>query len=168
MESIGIGDHDRDGLRGNSMLGTRRWLAGALLAGGALLAACSGGSDAAATHEEPATVEDVAGQADIKLVTLTDEAVKHIGLETATVTDGTDAGGNAQKVIPFAALIYAPDGTTFVYTSAAGNKFMRAPVTVTRIAGEQVSLSDGPPTGTAIVTVGAAELLGTERGVGED
>jgi hypothetical protein len=144
-------------------------MAGALLAGGVILTACSGGGGSAAPEPEgPANVEDIAGQTDIKLVTLTDEAAKRIGIETSVVRDQpAAAGGAAQKVVPFASLIYDPEGATFVYTSPKPNTFVRAPVTVIRINGDAVLLSDGPATGVKVVTVGAAELLGAEYGVGE-
>jgi hypothetical protein len=37
-----------------------------------------------------------------------------------------------------------------------------------RIDGDRAILSDGPAPGTEVVTVGAAELLGTEYEVGEE
>jgi hypothetical protein len=145
-------------------------MAGALLAGGVLLTACSGGGGTATEETDgAATVEDIAGQPDIKLVMLTDEAVERIGIETSVVRDELAAGGGtAQKIVPFDALIYDPEGNTFVYTSPEAGSFVRAPVTVTRINGNDVLISEGPAAGVTIVTVGAAELLGTEYGVGED
>ena len=46
--------------------------------------------------------------------------------------------------------------------------YVRAPIDVIRIDGDRALLSDGPPLGTEVVTVGAAELLGTEYEVGEE
>jgi membrane fusion protein, heavy metal efflux system len=43
---------------------------------------------------------------------------------------------------------------------------MRERVTVEFIEGDQAVLSKGPAEGSAVVTVGAAELYGTEFGVG--
>jgi hypothetical protein len=146
-------------------------MAGALLASGVLLTACSssGSGTTAQETDGAATVEDLAGQPDFKLVTLTDEAAKRIGIETSVVRDEPAAGGGAaQKVVPFDALIYDPEGATFVYTSPEPGTFVRAAVTVIRINGDDVLISDGPATGATVVTVGAAELLGTEYGVGED
>ena len=39
---------------------------------------------------------------------------------------------------------------------------MRAEVKVDRIDGDRVLLSEGPPAGTKVVTVGAAEVYGAE------
>jgi hypothetical protein len=43
--------------------------------------------------------------------------------------------------------------------------FIREAVTILRIDGDVAVLQSGPPVGTSVVTVGTAELLGTERGV---
>jgi hypothetical protein len=45
--------------------------------------------------------------------------------------------------------------------------FVRAPIEVTDIRGDQALLSSGPPVGAAVVTVGGSELYGTEFGVAE-
>ena len=76
--------------------------------------------------------------------------------------DGECAPGRPRTAVPHAALIYNPDGDVFVYTRPAPQTYVRAPVTVRRVEGAQALLSDGPPAGTVVVTVGAAELLATE------
>lgn len=75
------------------------------------------------------------------------------------------SSGGQQKVIPFAALIYGIKGETWVYTNPEPLVFVRVPVVVDTIEGDQVFLSEGPDVGTAIVTVGVAELYGAETGV---
>jgi hypothetical protein len=72
------------------------------------------------------------------------------------------------KIIPLKALIYDPQGKTWTYIERSPRTFVRAPVTVQRIAGGTVYLSSGPPAGALVVTVGAPELLGSEYGVGEE
>ena len=69
-------------------------------------------------------------------------------------------------MIPYAALIYNDEAKTFVYTSPKNLEYLRKPVTVDRIEGNRVLLTDGPPAGTKIVTVGAAEVYGTEIDMG--
>jgi hypothetical protein len=46
--------------------------------------------------------------------------------------------------------------------------FVRESIDVIEIDGDQALLSDGPAPGTEVVTVGAAEILGTEYEVGEE
>jgi hypothetical protein len=50
--------------------------------------------------------------------------------------------------------------------SSAPNTYAREPITVDFIEGDRAVLTAGPAAGTVIVTVGAAELYGTETGVG--
>lgn len=77
-------------------------------------------------------------------------------------------GGNAKlKVIPHSALLYDTKGQTWVYTNEGELSFVRAKVSVAYIEGDTVYLSDGPSAGTNVVTFGAAELYGTETGVGK-
>ena len=59
-------------------------------------------------------------------------------------------------------MIYGAEGDTYVYTSSAPLSFLRQEVEVQRIDGDRVLLSEGPPAGTTVVTVGAAEVHGAE------
>jgi hypothetical protein len=68
--------------------------------------------------------------------------------------------------VPYSAIIYDVHGDIGVYTSPEPLVFVRHGVTIDHIDQEMAVLEDGPDVGTLIVTVGAAELLGTESGVG--
>jgi hypothetical protein len=73
------------------------------------------------------------------------------------------------RVVPYAAVIYDPEGKTWVYTEPKPLTFVRAPVSVAYIDGDLAVLSEGGPAdGTAVVTVGVPELYGTELGVGDE
>jgi hypothetical protein len=52
-----------------------------------------------------------------------------------------------------------------VYTNPEPLVFLRSPITIDYIDGDLAVLSEGPAVGTAVVTLGAAELFGTETGV---
>jgi multidrug efflux pump subunit AcrA (membrane-fusion protein) len=121
------------------------------------LSACKEVETETATGYEPAKLEAVKGNEDIKLVTFTEEGAERTGVETGKVR--RESG---RTVVPYAALIYDPEGKTFVYTSPKRLTYLRAPVKVSRIAGQKVFVSDGPPAGTDVVTVGTAEVYGTE------
>jgi hypothetical protein len=123
------------------------------------------GEDTAANH--PATVERIAGSEGAK-VTLTADAVKRIGLDTAVVTDAPAGGGAAQRSVADAALLYDPSGRTWTYVQIAPRSYVRTSVTVVRVVGDQALISDGPPSGAAVVTTGAEELYGAESTFGED
>ncbi len=49
-----------------------------------------------------------------------------------------------------------------MYTSTGPLSFLRQEVEVDRVEGSVAFLLDGPPAGSRVVTVGAAEVYGTE------
>jgi hypothetical protein len=63
-------------------------------------------------------------------------------------------------------LIYDKNGDIWVYTAKQPRTYVRQRVRIARIEGDLAILDSGPPAGTPVVTVGAAELLGSELGVG--
>jgi hypothetical protein len=134
-------------------------LPSAVLAMAACAIAASGCSEVESNVVEvyPYEVKEVEGAKDLKRVSMTDATAARIELQTAKVR--LDGG---RKVVPHLALIYNPDGDVFVYTRPEPRTYVRAPVEVRHVAGGRVVLSDGPASGTDIVTVGAAELLATE------
>jgi hypothetical protein len=71
------------------------------------------------------------------------------------------------KVVPYSALIYDKYGQTWVYTSPNPRTFVRHKVEVDYIQGNIAVLKDGPPAGTVIASVGAAELYGADAGIGK-
>jgi hypothetical protein len=130
-----------------------------LIATSVSLSACTeatGEYEQAAGHYEPARLEPVEGKS-VKRVRFSAEAAKRVGLQTAQVR-----GDGGRKIIPYAALIYGPEGDAFTYTSPEPLVYVREKVNVDHVDGDRVVLSEGPPTGTEIVTIGAAEVYGTE------
>jgi hypothetical protein len=74
--------------------------------------------------------------------------------------------GAMRRVVPHSSLIYGAHGETWVYTSPEPLTYVRHPVSIDYIENDLAVLSDGPPVGTEVVTVGVAELYGTEFEVG--
>jgi hypothetical protein len=74
--------------------------------------------------------------------------------------------GTPQKVIPYSALMYDVHGDAWVYTNPEPLVFVRQPVTVEYVEGDLAVLKEGPAAGTPVVTVGAVELLGSEKSFG--
>lgn len=64
--------------------------------------------------------------------------------------------------IPFSSVFYDPTGTAWVYLCEAERSYRRARVDVLRRDAEQAVLARGPDVGTCVVSVGAAELYGSE------
>jgi hypothetical protein len=137
----------------------RRWMAVGLLIACLQLAACSQ-APAASEKIVQAKVEHLEGTEPTR-VTLTAEAAKRLDIQTTPVRD-IQVNGAQRKVIPYAAIIYDTEGNTWTYTNPQPLIFLRHSITVESITGDQAVLSDGPPTGTAVVTVGAEELYGSE------
>jgi hypothetical protein len=150
---------------------SNRFLLAGLLLACVSLSACAKPStfdNQAASNEGPAKVERVTGT-DLIRVILTAKAAERLGIETARVriVHGARGGHARRTVIPYAAVLYDPDGQASTYTSPQPFVFVRRHISVDHVSGGMAVLKSGPPAGTAVVTVGSAELLGTEYGVAE-
>lgn len=120
------------------------------------------------TKVEPATIEHPK-DSQITRITLTEQAMERLGVKTTPLEERTAQGEeNAppRPFVPDSAIMYVANGETYVYTSPNPRTFVRQAVDVDYIKGGLAVLKKGPPTGTLVVTVGAAELFGTEFGVG--
>ena len=126
-----------------------------------LVSACGQGQDTAATEENPSVrVEELQGEEPTR-ETLSEDAAKRLDIQTAAVRDA-EVNGAKRTVIPYAAIIYDTEGATWVYLNSEPLTFVRHPVTVDDIKGDQAFLSEALPAGSAVVTVGVAELYGAE------
>jgi hypothetical protein len=92
---------------------------------------------------------------------LSAKAAERLGIATGAVS-----AAGAGTTIPYSALVYDKAGKTWVYTNPEGRDYVRQAIEVQRIDGDLAYLSSGPPVGTAVVTVGTAELWGVDTGVG--
>jgi hypothetical protein len=127
------------------------------------LAACGDSPSEEGGGDQHAIVRPI-GNTGLSSVTLTKDAAKRLGIQTATVR----REGAQRSVVPYGAVLYDASGATFTYTSPKPRVFVRAPITVVRIDGADAVLSRGPPVGTPVVTVGSQELYGSEHEVEED
>jgi hypothetical protein len=135
---------------------SRRLAAGlAVLAAGLVLGACSE-VESNLRENQPYTVEGPEDAA-IKTVKMDDATAALVPVE---LTEVRKEGG--RKVVPHNAVIYNPDGEVFVYTKPKAETYIRAPIKIVRVTGDDAVLSKGPAAGTTIVTTGSAELLATE------
>lgn len=143
-------------MKGTIVRRANRLTALGLVVLGLSVSAC-GGSSGTSTPADPAQLTKLAGG--VNRITLTADAAKRIDVTTAPAESD---GGNT--VIPYAAVLYDPNGQTWTYTSPKPRVFIRADITVDRIDGDRAILAKGPAPGTAVVTVGAPELWGVEYG----
>jgi hypothetical protein len=70
-------------------------------------------------------------------------------------------------VIPWAAVVFDIHGGAWVYEHVKDNTFRRRRVEVRYVEGNDAVLSRGLEKGAKVITGGAAELWGTEFGVGK-
>jgi hypothetical protein len=136
-------------------------VAGLVIGAAAILAGCATATPA---ETPPALIKPVAGS-QIPQLQLTERAVQRLGIVTQPVRQTATASQPAHEVIPYSAVVYDTDGSTWTYVNTAARTYERKPVTITDIEGAVALLSAGPAAGTPVVTVGAAELLGTEYNI---
>jgi hypothetical protein len=147
------------------LMRTRRTVVG-LLVVGLGLAGCSAnpaGAEPGAEDAAQSVVEALPGT-DVKQVTLTARATERLGIKTVPV--GRSA---SETVVPYSAVLYASDGSTWVYTVRRPLTYVREKVAVVVVRGakgDEAVVSQAPSAGTPIVSTGVVELYGTELGVG--
>jgi hypothetical protein len=149
------------------MQGTRN----AMVAMAAVVLLVSGcRQDQVAEKYHPATIDSTEVEG-IMRVTLDSRAAERLGIQTAPLEEVVlQVPGltvtRTSKVLPYAALMYDTKGETWTFTNPKPLVFVRHKVVVDDIDGDRVLLAEGPPAGTAVVTVGAAELMGAEHKYG--
>jgi hypothetical protein len=109
-----------------------------------------------ASHHDPAKLKPIKGT-EVQRVIFDAEAAKRVGLQTAPIRQNGQG-----TVIPYDAVVYEADGKAYVYTAPEPLTYVRQEIDIYHVAGDSVVLSDGPPAGTQVVTVGAAQVYGTE------
>ena len=139
-----------------------RWIIGILVLAILQFWACQKKDDAH-HFEHPSELEEIEGSEFVK-VTFTEKAMERTGVEIAEVT--SERSSPVKVVVPYGALIYGPEGQTWVYTCPQSRVFVRMVVDVDRIDGDKVYLNEGPPVGSMVATVGVAEIYGTEFEIG--
>lgn len=109
-------------------------------------------------------VEDTDDGDDLYLEVIDDDENLDIGLRVFVDLPLIDTNP-LRKVVPYAAVIYGVNGETWVYVNSEPLIFIRYPIVVDYIDGNQAILLEGPKVGTTVVIVGVAELFGAETGV---
>jgi RND family efflux transporter MFP subunit len=78
-----------------------------------------------------------------------------------------EKGTSPALTVPWAAVLYDVHGGAWVYEQTAPQVFVRRRVAVHYVDQGRAIVAHGPPAGTKVVTDGAAELFGTEFGIGK-
>jgi hypothetical protein len=130
------------------------------------VAACSQTQAADAPAKiEPAQVEAIEGT-ELNRLTLTEKAAQRLDIQTTQVKE-EQVDGAQQLVVPYSSVIYDLEGATWIYISPQPLTYVREPITIDHIDGDMVFLTEGPATGTEVVTVGVPELYGADTGIGK-
>jgi len=122
---------------------------------GFLLSACGGNIPVTGQSVAPSKLEPIEGS-DLQRVILTEKAAERIGVETVSVS-GSE--------VPYQAVIYDIEGNTWIYTMPEPLTFVREQIVIDHIEGDQAILSESLSSEFNVVTVGVAEIYGTETGV---
>jgi hypothetical protein len=138
---------------------TRRWIGVIPLMAVLVLPGCAETAEQKHVIKEPVTIEknETTGLARL---TLTKKAAERIGVETVTVEEV-----EGRRVVSSNAVIVDASGNRYVYANPEGLVFTREPISVENENDGRAWLADGPPAGTRVVTIGAAELHGAETGI---
>lgn len=119
-----------------------------------LLSAC-GPNTETVEKISPSKLEPIEGT-DLSRVILTEKAAERIGVETVQAS-GLE--------VPYAAVIWDTEGNTWIYTNPEPLTFVRAPIVIDHIEGDTAFLAEELDAAITVVTVGVAEIYGTETGV---
>lgn len=140
-----------------------RWLVAVLFIFTLILVACSDGV-VSPEKIEPAEIISTAGEQN-RLI-LTEKAVERLDIRTEEVRE-EEVDGRVRLVISYSAILYDLNGGAWIYINPEARTYIRELVSIEFIDEGTVVLTEGPAPGTKIVTVGAAELYGTDTGVGK-
>jgi hypothetical protein len=128
----------------------------------------TGCSDADATNEgvKPETAVKVESNGDDQpaTVTISERAEERLGIRTEPVR-ALSGNPKASLAVAYAAVVYDADGQSWAFSEPKPRTFIRVPLAISSINGDQVELASGPPAGTRVVVVGAPELVGAEAGI---
>jgi hypothetical protein len=147
------------------------WMVAILITACLCMAGCAAAtsSEAAGNSGDAAKVESI-GDTSHKRVILAQAAADRLAIRTTVVAGARVASSGRKKVaravVPYPAVLYDVNGAAWVYTVPEPLVYVRHPIVIDYVDGDRAVLSKGPPPGTAIVTVGVAELYGIEVGVG--
>jgi hypothetical protein len=134
-----------------------------VIAAVALLAGCAKAAEEGEAENRGAEVEAIKGS-ELSRVTLTKAAARRLDLHTQAV--GASAG--SLTPVSYNAILYDPEGVTWVFVGTSPLTFVRKRVAVDHVDGDVAYLTSALPARTDVVTVGATQLYGAESGVGED
>lgn len=128
--------------------------------GSARIEGLGGGAAFVATPvAAPPTADTLGGTVDryFALETAASFSLGERVLVTLPLTESEDA-----RAVPHGAVVYDAEGGAWVYLCAGEGAFRRVRIDPVRVTGEHMVIHAGPPLGACVVSVGAAEIFGSE------
>lgn len=123
--------------------------------------ACGGAvADEYVVENDPGHTEKIKGTHHLRVL-VEERAAERLQIATTPV----EKAGRG-TVVPSTAVFVDTEGQWWVYTTHKPLEYTRHKIDIERESGRRAVLSDGPPAGTEVVTVGVAELSGIEDEVG--
>jgi hypothetical protein len=119
---------------------------------------------AARTVQAPPSANAVAGTVDLYFALDNRDRAYRIGQRVGVTLPMTGATSSGLSV-PTSAIVRDINGGEWVYAKTAPDSYVRQRIEVALTQGDRAILSRGLSNGAEVVTVGAAELFGTEFGV---
>jgi hypothetical protein len=116
-------------------------------------AACKQAEAIEVEHYQASKITPAEEEGGHPMVTLTQLGADQIELKTEPVRD---------QRIPYSAVLHDADGQPYVFVNVEKLTFHREDVSIKRVAGDTVILSDGPADGTQVATVGVPQIHGAE------
>ncbi|MFN8445745.1 MAG: hypothetical protein U0175_33455 [Caldilineaceae bacterium] len=142
------------------------WLLGLFVIAVLFQGGCAGAATSSTSSSEKPAITEKDEASEFNKVILTEKAAQRINLQTDKIRE-EQVEGKKRTITPYASLIYGLNGETWIYTTSSPLTFMRAPVKVDFIEGDNVVLAEGPAAGTEVAVVGVPELYGIDTGVGK-
>lgn len=85
-----------------------------------------------------------------------------IGVERAGVRTTRVTAGDGYRELPYAALLYNADGSTFVYTATGPRTYTYTPIKVLEVVDDTIRFTGGPGPGDPVVTSGVPQVHGAD------
>jgi hypothetical protein len=86
-----------------------------------------------------------------------------IGAQRADVGTTPVTGSDENRELPYAALLYNADGSTFVYTATGPLTYRYTPIHLEKVVADgTISFTGGPKPGTKVVTSGVPQVHGAD------
>jgi hypothetical protein len=86
-----------------------------------------------------------------------------VGAKRADVGTTPVTGTDERRELPYAALLYNADGTTFVYTATGPLTYRYTPIHLLTVVGNtMIAFTGGPKPGTPVVTSGVPQVHGAD------